>query len=452
MKRRAAVEIRVPAHLAGPLRAGVAYRRGRESVAFGLVSHTRLRDRTLVLLRKVVTLPDEAYVAAPGHGAKWTGASMIPLLNEALAANLGVFFFHAHSAAGPVQLSSDDRNSARQLLPAFQNLIPLRPHASIVLSEDHAVAMVLLPDQAGYVEAVRVRWLGKVVRDTLDDEGGEVKDRREGIFESQALLTGSRGEGRLREATVAVVGLSGGGSHVVQQLAHLGIGRVIGIDGDRVDQRSRSRLVGVTALDVLLRRRKTSVMARLVRRITRGVKFTSIPHAVPHQRAIDALKEADVVVGCVDSYHARADIQELTARYLIPYIDVGLLIKPLQDAKAITIGGNVINAIPGHFCLWCIGFLSEDKLAAETGGRPPSYFHGTDRQAQVVSMNGVLASQAVNEVLQLLTGFAPVDDAPVIKKFNGLEGTLETWVVKPRLGCPKCETALAAGDVVWRSI
>ena len=96
-----------------------------------------------MLLRKVVTLPDEAYVAAPGHGAKWTGASMIPVLNEALAANLGVFFFHTHSAAGPVQLSSDDRNSARQLLPALDLFANSSIHEGLSLTILEAMACEL---------------------------------------------------------------------------------------------------------------------------------------------------------------------------------------------------------------------------------------------------------------------------------------------------------------------
>jgi len=65
-------------------------------------------------------------------------------------------------------------------------------------------------------------------------------------------------------------------------------------------------------------------------------------------------------------------------------------------------------------------------------------------------MNGVLASQAVNEVLQLLTGFAPVDETLAIKKFDGLDGTLANWEVKPRMNCSKCGASLGAGDVVWR--
>jgi hypothetical protein len=108
-----------------------------------------------------------------------------------------------------------------------------------------------------------------------------------------------------------------------------------------------------------------------------------------------------------------------------------------------------MTLIPGGFCQWCIDALSDEKLSLETGGRSRSYFQGTDKQAQVVSMNGVLASQAVSEVLQLLTAFAPIDEEMNFKKFDGLEGTLQKWGVKHRIDCPKCNAALGASDVVW---
>lgn len=245
------------------------------------------------------------------------------------------------------------------------------------------------------------------------------------------------------------MGLSGGGSHVVQQLAHLGVGEIIGIDGERVETSNRGRLIGMTELDALLHRRKTSVMARMVRRINRKVKFMEVPAHLPCQSAIDALKESDIVIGCLDNFHAKADLQELAWRYMIPYIDIGMLIRPDKQSGQITIGGNVLTLIPGGFCQWCNDFLSEAKLKAETGGRTRSYFEGGEKQAQVVSFNGTLASQAVTEVLQLLTGFAPTAGEFTVKKFDGLEGTIQNWSVKKKLDCSYCQNSLAGGDPVW---
>jgi len=452
MKKSELSEIRIPLYLIGLLKAGIAFRVARrESAVFCLASHARLQNKNLLLVKRVIPLPDNAYIPSSAHGAKWMGRAMIPILNEALAGDLGIILIHAHPHAGPVSLSRDDYQSAHNLLPLFQSLVPARPHASVVLGTTRAAGIVLLPDQTGFVNTVEVRLLGKVITDLMSREDTSASHDGGDMYHRQALLTGSAGERNIRRAKIAVVGLSGGGSHVVQQLAHIGVGEIIGIDGDRVDGPNRSRLVGMTALDVLLRRRKTHVMARLTRKINRRVKFTGIPCFVPHQEAIDALKESDILIGCVDSYQARADLQELAWRYMIPYIDLGLMIRPLDTGTGVTIGGHVMTLIPGGFCQWCIDFLTDEKLSLETGGRPRSYFQGTDKQAQVVSMNGLLASQAVSEVLQLLTGFAPVDQEMSFKKFDGLEGTLQKWGVKQKVGCPKCNAALGAGDVVWRS-
>jgi molybdopterin/thiamine biosynthesis adenylyltransferase len=445
------VEIRIPAHLLGPLLEGIAWTKTREAVIFGLVTHTELKSRTVLLLRDLIALPAAAYIPMTGHGAAWSGAAMLPVMNAAIGAKCGIVAFHSHPHAGPVSLSGDDLQSAARLLPAFEQLIPSRPHGSVVLGSSHVAGLVAVPGEPDLVPKVRMRLLGQQISDMPSSEWPGPVYRMDGTFARQALLTGEQGEAKIREARVAVVGLSGGGSHVVQQLAHMGIGEIIGIDAGRAKLSHRARVIGLTRLDAIRRRRKTAIMHRLVRNISRKVTFTGITHMIPGQPAINALKEADVVVGCVDSYHVRADLQDLCARFLIPYVDIGLLIRPVESGEGVTIGGNVITSIPGRFCLWCIEFLDQEKLDAETNSRSRSYFEGADGQAQVISMNGVLASAAVSEILGLITGFAPAGGEPTIKKYDGLRGTLQEWVVKPRRPCPACVNNLGTGEIIWRA-
>lgn len=171
----------------------------------------------------------------------------------------------------------------------------------------------------------------------------------------------------------------------------LGVGEIIGIDPDVADETNRGRMAGQWWIDVLLKRKKTKVMARLAWLINRSVCFTEVPYAIPEQKALDAIKRADVIVGCVDSLHARSDLQAISWRYLIPYIDIGARIqlepvpKQKQEPRVRAIGGNVQTLIPGGFCMWCADFLSQVKLDAETGGRSRSYFDKGAAQAQVVS-------------------------------------------------------------------
>ena len=63
----------------------------------------------------------------------------------------------------------------------------------------------------------------------------------------QVLAWGDDGQHSLANSTVGVVGCGGTGSHVALQLAHLGVGRLVLVDHDVVEQSNLSRLVGVGA-------------------------------------------------------------------------------------------------------------------------------------------------------------------------------------------------------------
>jgi hypothetical protein len=257
------------------------------------------------------------------------------------------------------------------------------------------------------------------------------------------------------QCRIAVVGQSGGGTHVTQQLLQLGLGEVIGIDDDHVDEGNRFAGVGVGEKDIQKQRSKVAAVRRNLARIFPSVKYTAVCEPLPQAKALSAVRRADLIVGCVNNLHARADIQEVALRYLIPYVDIGLTIPaeddPGEEFPAIrAISGNVFTFTPGGPCLWCTDFLTDEKLAEETERRSRPYLKTPDNaDALVVSFNGLLASQAVTEVLQLLTGFAPQDAVSVYKKYDGFTGTLLPWAVKKNDTCPRCNILLGAGDPIW---
>ena len=68
-------------------------------------------------------------------------------------------------------------------------------------------------------------------------------------FSRQSFL-GAQSERKLAETRVAIVGLGGGGSHIAQQLAHVGVGHFRLIDPDCMEASNLNRLVGATQSDV----------------------------------------------------------------------------------------------------------------------------------------------------------------------------------------------------------
>lgn len=448
------VEIRVPMGLGAELRQEMAKPGRPERVVFALTGSAALQGRECLLVRRIISPPEEAYVEAAGHGACWQGAFTVQLLNEAVRDRLGILVCHLHNHAGQVRLSRDDIRSGAEQLTRFELVIPYRRHGSVVFGAKSAEA-ILSGKGPLQPRPVDIRWLGVSV------VHWRVRDGRRplecgGLYDSQALVAGGVGQQFLSNAKVAVIGLSGGGSHVVQQLAHMGIGTITGIDPDRSEARNRSRMVGLGYWDVLLRRRKTDVMRGLVKHINGRIRFIGVPYAIPEPEAVAAVKNADIIVGCLDNLQARADIQALAWRYVIPYVDIGVRIRDRAPGQIEAgehpieaIAGDVHTLIPGGFCLWCREYLTQAKLDAETEGRGRPYFQRRSGDAQVITFNGVLASQAAAEVLHLLVGYSPNEDHPLWKKYNGLDGTMEAWTAKKIADCECCSGELAAGDPEW---
>src|SRR5450759_1447448 len=68
---------------------------------------------------------------------------------------------------------------------------------------------------------------------------------------SRQSFLGPDAEARIARCTVGIAGLGGGGSHIVQQLAHIGFKRYVMYDGDAIEESNLNRLVGARSVDVV---------------------------------------------------------------------------------------------------------------------------------------------------------------------------------------------------------
>ena len=226
---------------------------------------------------------------------------------------------------------------------------------------------------------------------------------------------GPNSDERIASARGGIVGLCGGGSHVAQQLAHIGLGRFELIDFDLADDTNRNRMVGLTARAARLQRPKTDVIRKLVKAVNPSAKVNAFTGR--WQDNATALRSCDVIFGCVDSYEQRRQLELFARRYLIPYIDVGMDVT--GEEGRFVISGQVILSMPGCPCMRCMGFLTEELLAAEAnrygaaGGRP-----------QVVWPNGVLASTAVGLFMNLLTPWNGAAPPPLYSEYDGNRMTI----------------------------
>jgi molybdopterin-synthase adenylyltransferase len=226
----------------------------------------------------------------------------------------------------------------------------------------------------------------------------------------------------------------------VQQVAHQGFGAVILIDDETVEETNRGRLVGSRHTDD--GRLKTKVMRRLIKGIDPSIRVVEVPYRTIDPRGIEALKHADIVVACVDRFRDRAQINDLCRRYLIPLIDVGMTIRS-EGGHLVRATGQVTLTLPGAPCLRCTPLVSDAVLAKEVREQPPGYDQNQDATGapQVVSMNGLVASQAANLALAVATGYTSGQELREGGwwQYDALEGRLDfTALSVRRPHCPGC--------------
>jgi molybdopterin/thiamine biosynthesis adenylyltransferase len=156
---------------------------------------------------------------------------------------------------------------------------------------------------------------------------------------------------------------------------------------------------------------------------------------------LNAIKSVDLVVSCVDSFLVREQINAFCRRHLIPLIDIGMNIKT-EGEQLERAEGQTIVVLPDSACLRCTPLLSDAVLERERQERPPGYDVNAYAQGdpQVVSMNGVLASEACNSVLDLITGYAAGCRGAAWWGYDGQRGELTRYNLPAarRSGCPAC--------------
>lgn len=248
----------------------------------------------------------------------------------------------------------------------------------------------------------------------------------------------------LGAAKVALVGLGGGGSHIAQQLAHVGVGNFVLVDPDVVEDTNLNRLVGATAADATRATRKTDVAERLIKNVNPKARVTSAP--ARWQERARLLRDCTAIFGCVDTFAERAQLEVAARRYLIPYLDLGMDVHKVGEDSYIA--GQVVLSLPGELCLRCLGFITDELLAREAarygaaGGRP-----------QVIWPNGLLASAAVGLFIQLIT---PWHRNPIATAYLEYDGNSHTVKECPRLTtmrervCHHFDGIDDLGDPFWR--
>jgi molybdopterin-synthase adenylyltransferase len=356
----------------------------------------------LMLVREVVPLGELDLLDHGELHLSVDPVTMARLAKRAARASGSLIICHSHPFPGPVGPSSLDLDTEAKLCgTALAGRLAPRPVGSLVAGPDGASARLYMVGKGPLDAAVRI--IGDSIT-TLPGPDADLDDKTS-VFDRQVRAWGAAGQAAIAGARVAVVGTGGTGSHVITQLAHLGVGTMLLVDPDAVETINLPRLVGASASDVGTL--KVDVLAAAARAINPLVDVRVIADS-----ALDTdpalLAEADVIFCCTDGHGSRALLTELAQQYCVPVIDLGVEIVPSPGgARA---GGGVRILRPGEGCLHCAGTLDAALVREEyldpgdrEAERARGYLRGSAEPApSVVALNGVAASLAVLEFCQMM--------------------------------------------------
>lgn len=228
-------------------------------------------------------------------------------------------------------------------------------------------------------------------------------------YDRSIRLFGREGQEKLRATAVAVVGVSGLGSPLVQHLALLGVARIALIEPEELDDTNRNRFVGARASDPVPGSLKVALAERLVRETNPDVAVLPLACGLVAEPVFDAIRRADWVFGCLDHDGPRYVLNELCAAYGKPYID---LASDVLSADAY--GGRVCVADGRNGCLVCRELIDLADvgrwLESPADQKVRDKLYGVDRALldgrgpSVSPLNGVIASLGAMEFMVGVTG------------------------------------------------
>ncbi|HVT26942.1 MAG TPA: ThiF family adenylyltransferase [Lacipirellulaceae bacterium] len=388
---------------------------GKESVAVALCGTHRSAQRTVLCVHRINAVPDENCTERSAVSVVWPTEPHVPLFSEVARKKMVVLKIHSHPS-GFARFSGLDDTADRALLGSLRKLAPNEiGHASAVMLPEGKIFARLLGGEGRFSKIARVVVVGDEIVSFEDGRSTKGAPFDEAFLRTQQAF-GAKTVSMLSKMRVGVVGCSGTGSWVVEMLSRLGVGELVLVDPDVIERKNLNRILNSVATDAAVERPKVKVFARAIRRLGLGTKVTSYQTDILQRKVVQSLAGCDFLFGCVDSADGRDALNRVAAFYIIPYVDVGVLLQADGKGSVQQVCAAVHYLIPDGSSLLSRRVITAEQVRAESlrrrspdqyaALRKEGYIQGVNVDSPaVISINGFAASHAVNEMLARIHPF-----------------------------------------------
>ena len=270
----------------------------------------------------------------------------------------------------------------------------------------------------------------------------------------------SQMRGWLARMSACVIGVSGTGSIVAEQLARLGFGEIILIDFDKLEEKNLNRILNSSLTDIGVD--KVEMFAGAIRRYRPDCNVVTLPFSIATREAVLAASDADMLFSCVDTAEGRHIADRMSACFAMPLFDVGVSIPTEQSpgggCRIAEVYGRVDYVYPGGSSLmdrrvYDAALLESEYLAraapqALSRKIADGYLRGTAEEAPaVITLNMRAASACVMELIARLFPFRDfMNEARARSVFMLAEGDEDTFAESQFIAADRFPIASGIAD------
>lgn len=380
---------------------------GCEAVAVALCGRSRNKTCRTLLVQEVHTITYDACRTRAPDKVTWSTESILPLLEKAMKSGLGVVKFHSHPGGYRKFSHVDDKSDIDLFSSIYGWLDTDEPQASLIMLPDgELIGRSIWPDKLGG-ELNTIRVVGDDIKYWFSEQS-KPEIPKHAIRIVQAFGDGTYS--LLRRLRIGVVGCSGTGSIIIEQLARNHVGQLVIVDPEPIEHGNLNRILNSTWQDAEDRNPKVNVQEAAIERMKLDTDVHPFNSDLMNREVIRELSQCDVIFGCMDSVDGRHILNKLASHYLIPYIDMGVRIDADGKGGIDSINGAVHYIQPCGSSLLSRGVYTQDGLDAAMMHRhsqelykeraKQGYIKGVRvDQPAVISVNMYIASTAFNEFL-----------------------------------------------------
>ncbi|MFV0599913.1 MAG: HesA/MoeB/ThiF family protein [Bacteroidales bacterium] len=281
---------------------------GKEAVAVALCGRFSYESSEYLLVNDLTLIPYDECYSRDSDILTWSTKRIIPYFKKINRSNMAIMKIHSHPGGYDEFSDLDDNSDYEFFESVFGWAINDKPHASAIMLPDGSIKGRFFSSDLSYNYVDKISIAG----DTIIQYEKFSNERNNDFALRTIQAFGDKTYKLLSNLKIGVVGCSGTGSPIIEQLVRLGVGSLFLVDSDIVEFKNLNRIINSKRNDVILKHSKVEAISNAIKEIGLDTNvITSKNNLYNDIHTLKSLVKCDVIFGCMDTVDGRHLLNQL---------------------------------------------------------------------------------------------------------------------------------------------